>query len=83
MAKVRMFTLSTCPWCMKTKAFFRQHNIEFDFTDYDLVSAAEQKKVMKELLSLGCTGSFPVVIINGEVIVGYNPNRYKEILKLK
>lgn len=83
MAKVRMYTLSTCPWCMKTKKFFRENNIPFEYTDYDLESEAEQKKIMEELIRLGCTGSFPVVIIQEQVIVGYNPDAYKKVLKLK
>lgn len=83
MAKVKMYTLSTCPWCMKTKKFFRENNIPFEFTDYDLLSEADQKKLMKELIELGCTGAFPVVIIDKEVIIGYNPDTYKQVLKLK
>ena len=33
MKKVSMYTLSTCPWCRKTKQFFTEHNIPFKFTD--------------------------------------------------
>ena len=83
MVKVEMYTLSTCPWCMKTKKFFRDHNIPFEFTDYDLESEASQQKLMKKLIAMGCTGSFPVVVIDNEVIIGYNPEAYKQKLKLK
>jgi glutaredoxin len=83
MAKVRMYTLSTCPWCMKTKKFFKDNKIPFEYTDYDLESEASQQKIMKELIALGCTGAFPVVIIDGQVIVGYNPDTYRQVLKLK
>jgi glutaredoxin len=83
MAKVKMYTLSTCPWCMKTKKFFRDNQIPFEYTDYDLASEADQKKLMKELTSLGSTGSFPVVIIEQQVIIGYNPDAYRQLLNLK
>ena len=35
MKKVVMYTLSTCPWCMRAKKFFREHDIPFEYTDYD------------------------------------------------
>ena len=46
MAKVTMYTLSTCPWCRKTKKFFTEHNIPFEFTDYDLADEATQDKII-------------------------------------
>lgn len=83
MAKVKLYTLSTCPWCMKTKKFFKDNKIPFEYTDYDLLSEAEQKKLMKELIAMGCAGGFPVVVIDGEIIIGYSPDKYKQVLKLK
>jgi glutaredoxin len=83
MAKVKMYTLSTCPWCMKTKKFFKDNKIPFEYIDYDLASEAEQKKLMKELETLGSTGGFPVVVIEENVVLGYNPDAYKQLLKLK
>ena len=38
MNKISMYTLSTCPWCRKTKKFFRDKGISFDFIDYDLAN---------------------------------------------
>jgi glutaredoxin len=76
-----MYTLSTCPWCRKTKVFFREHNIPFDFIDYDLADEATQSKIIQELEAHGANG-FPYVKINNSVIVGYNPNRYSELLGL-
>ena len=40
MKKVSMYTLSTCPWCRKTKKFFKDKNIQFEFIDYDLATEA-------------------------------------------
>jgi glutaredoxin len=60
MTKVSMYTLSTCPWCRKTKKFFSDHHIPFDFTDYDLADEATQDKIMRELDAEGVNG-FPVV----------------------
>ncbi len=79
MKKVSMYTLSTCPWCRKTKKFFTEHNIPFDFIDYDLADEATQKRIMQELDANGANG-FPFVRIDEEVIVGYNPGRYAKLM---
>jgi glutaredoxin len=79
MKKVSMYTLSTCPWCRKTKKFFTDHNIPFDFIDYDLADEVTQKKIMSELDASGANG-FPFVKIEKDVIHGYNPERYAALL---
>ena len=75
MKKVSMYTLSTCPWCRKTKKFFSDHHIPFTYVDYDLADEPTQRKIMEEVDAEGATG-FPFVRIGDEVIVGYQPERY-------
>jgi len=81
MKKVSMYTLSTCPWCRKTKKFFQDHNIPFDYIDYDLADEKTQDRITKELDDNGANG-FPFVKINNEVVMGYNPGRYASLLGL-
>ncbi len=81
MKKVSMYTLSTCPWCRKTKAFFASHDVPYDFIDYDLADEATQKRIMAELDAKQATG-FPFVRIGDDVVVGYNPARYQQLLGL-
>jgi glutaredoxin len=79
MTKVSMYTLSTCPWCRKTKMFFTEHQIPFEFTDYDLADAATQDKILHELEAEGVNG-FPFVRIGDQVVEGYRPDRYAKLL---
>ncbi|HEY3491146.1 MAG TPA: glutaredoxin family protein [Candidatus Deferrimicrobiaceae bacterium] len=81
MKKVSMYTLSTCPWCRKTKIFFTQHNVPFDFTDYDLADEATQDRIMRELDAVGANG-FPFVRIGDQIVEGYRPDRYADLLGL-
>jgi glutaredoxin len=76
-----MYTLSTCPWCRKTKIFFTEHNIQFDYIDYDLADEKTQDRIMNELDEYGANG-FPFVKINNDVVMGYNPERYASLLGL-
>jgi glutaredoxin len=79
MKNVSMYTLSTCPWCFKTKKFFTERKIPFTYIDYDTVEEDMQKKIMREVDAAGATG-FPYVNIGGEIIVGYQPQRYLNAL---
>jgi glutaredoxin len=79
MKKVSMYTLSTCPWCRKTKQFFTKHNIPFEFIDYDLADEETQERIMRELDAEGANG-FPFVRIDDAVVEGYRPDRYTELL---
>ena len=78
-----MYTLSTCPWCRKTKQFFKDRNVPFDYVDYDLTSEEEQKRIRKEMSKYGGSIAFPFVKIGEGVIVGYNPEKYRELLGLR
>jgi glutaredoxin len=80
MKKVSMYTLSTCPWCRKTKNFFTDRNVPFEFIDYDLADEKTQDRIIRELDEHQANG-FPFVKIGNEVVNGYNPDRYTELLK--
>jgi glutaredoxin len=79
MKKVSMYTLSTCPWCRKSKSFFTEHKVPFTFIDYDLADQATQSRISSEVDAAGATG-FPFVRIGDEAIVGYQPERYTKAL---
>ena len=81
MKKITVYTLSTCPWCRKTKNFFNEHKIPFTYIDYDMADDTTQRKISQELDEVGASG-FPYVKINDEVIVGYQPERYSNALGL-
>ncbi len=80
--KVMMYTLSTCPWCRKTKKYFAEHHIPFEFTDYDLADDPTQAKIMSEMDADGATG-FPYVRIGDHVVEGYRPDRFDSLLGIR
>jgi len=75
-----MYTLSTCPWCHKTKQFFTRNNVPFTYVDYDLADEPTQEKILRELDAAGATG-FPFVKIGDQVISGYQPAAFSNALK--
>ncbi len=79
--KVKMYTLSTCPWCRKTKRWFKERNIPFDFVDYDLAGEEEQDRIAKEMMKYTGHISFPFVKIDDQAIIGYHPEKYEQLTK--
>ena len=82
MKNVKMYTLSTCPWCNKTKKYFRDHEIPFEYTDYDKSDDQTREKILKEMRQHGANG-FPYVKIGEDIIVGYKPEEYASVMGIK
>jgi len=79
--KVSMYTLSTCPWCRKTKKFFTERNIPFDYIDYDLADGETQKRIINDMERHGAS-AFPYVMIENDIVEGYSPDKYTKLLGL-
>jgi len=81
-AKPKIYALSTCPYCKRTKRFLDENKIAYDCTDVDLLDDAKQDEVLEEIEKLTGRRSFPVVIIDEEIIVGHDEARLRKALKL-
>ena len=46
---VKLFTLSTCSHCKSTKRLLNECDVQYDFTDVDLLDGEELKAVIEEL----------------------------------
>ncbi len=78
--QVFVYALSTCPWCRKTKKWFEDTQVAFDFVDVDLLKGEEAEKAAADAYALSGGRRYPVTLINGEVVVGYNPDKFLELL---
>ena len=76
-----MYTISTCPVCRKTKEFFQIRGIPFAFIDYDLASESEQNKIAAEMMKGTGDIGFPFVRIGDVVVIGFNPERFEQLLE--
>jgi len=65
--KVKVYSTSTCPWCVKVKEFLKSKNIKFEDINVGLDQKAAEEMVEKS----GQMG-VPVTDIDGTVIVGYD-----------
>ncbi len=77
-----MFTLSTCNHCRRTKEFFTDQGIEFEFTDVDLLTGDERSNVIEQVMKINPRFSYPIILIGDTVIVGFKEQEIRETLGL-
>ena len=78
---VVLYTLSTCPWCKKAKAFLDSKRVEYTYVDYDLADEGVRQRMQEEMVSRNAR-AFPFAKIGDDYIVGYNPDAYARLLDL-
>jgi len=74
---VKVYSTSTCPWCIRVKQFLKENNVVFE--DYDVgIDQAKADEMVKVSGQMGV----PVLDIEGEIIVGFDKDKIKQSLGL-
>ena len=77
MKKVTIYSTPTCHFCSMAKEYFMANNIEFQ--EFDVANDAEKRKEMME--KSGQLG-VPVILIDQEVVIGFNRPRLAKLLNI-
>jgi len=80
--KVKAYTLSTCPYCRAFKMFCTEEDIPLEYTDVDLAQGEKRKQVIAEVDKVCPDCGYPIIIIDGEVIEGFNESKLRKVLGL-
>ena len=75
--KVKIYTTTTCPWCVKTKEFLKANNAR-----YQEVNVGADEKSRNEMFEKSGQFGVPVTDVNGIIIVGYDKEALKKALHL-
>jgi glutaredoxin-like protein NrdH len=78
--QVKVFALSTCPYCKMARQYLTDEGVVFDVTEVDKLEGQARVDAVEEVKRLSGGTSFPVIVIGEEVIVGYNKPRIKELI---
>lgn len=73
--KVIVYSTPTCPYCMYAKEYFKKNNVPFEDVDVSRDRARAEEMIVKS----GQMG-VPVIDINGEILVGYQPEAFAQLL---
>ena len=76
---VTIYSLTTCGWSAKTKAYFRQKGVDAFVIEYDTAGPDLQRKIAAEMRENEASG-FPFVRIAGHVVRGYDPGTFDRLL---
>jgi glutaredoxin-like YruB-family protein len=77
MAQIKVFSTPTCSYCIRLKDYLREKNLFFDSVD---VSGDE--KGLEEMIRVSGQMGVPVIVIDGEVIVGFEKDKINAKLGL-
>lgn len=74
MANVLVYTSNTCPYCTLAKNYLVEKGVE-----YTEKNVQTDKDARKELMAMGHMG-VPVVVVDGEQIVGFDKDKLDLLL---
>lgn len=74
MADITIYTSNTCPYCTLAKNYLREKGYS-----YNEKNVQTDKDARKELMSMGHMG-VPVLVIDGEEIVGFDKEKIDSLL---
>ena len=79
--EVKLYALSTCGWCGKTKELLMQMGVDFNFIYVDLLDGDAKQYAIDEVKKYNKNCSFPTLVINNDkTIVGFKEAEIKEAL---
>jgi glutaredoxin-like protein NrdH len=81
--EVNIFTLSTCMWCKKCKAYLKDRDIKYKYIDLDNLSSNQKSEILEYLREKYKPDriAYPFLVCDDKFVVGYDPNKYEEIMK--
>ena len=77
---IQLYALSTCPYCRMTKRYLDEHGITYEMTEVDLLEGDEKQAAIDDVKRLSGGTSFPVLVADEEVIVGFNKTKMADVL---
>ena len=79
---VRLFALSTCGWCRKTKLLLEELGVAYEYVYADKVHGPERDEIIKTVEEWNPRCSFPTLVIGNEkCIVGFKEDEIREALQ--
>ena len=78
MVKIKVYSTPSCPWCHRVKEFLEESKIKFED-----INVAEDQKAAEEMVSSSGQRGVPVIDIDGEIIIGFDPDAIKEAIEKK
>jgi len=77
--KIKLYALSTCGWCQKTKKLLDEMGVAYEYEYVDNLQGDEREKAIQEVTNWNPSCSFPTMVIdNKRCIVGYKEDEIRK-----
>ena len=76
--RVTVYSTPSCPWCTTLKNYLKENNVPFRDVD-----VSRDMKAAEELVKRSGQRGVPQTDINGQIIVGFDKPRLKQLLEIK
>jgi len=81
---IKLFALSTCGWCKKTKKFLEDNNIAFSYVYVDKLTGDDLNECLEVQKKYNKEEAYPMVAIDEDsCILGYNKAKLEKIMRPK
>lgn len=77
---VKLYALSTCPYCRMTKKYLEDHGTEYELVEVDKLDGDERQKAIDEVKSISGGTSFPVMVVGDKHVTGFNKSEIANLL---
>jgi len=78
MAKITIYSTSSCVYCKMAKAFFKEHNVAYEEKD-----VASDEKAREEMISKSSQMGVPVIEIDDQIVVGFDKEELSKLLGIE
>ena len=75
--KVIVYSTNSCPFCNMVKDYLDQHNVKYE--DFNVQMDHDKAK---EMISKSGQTGVPVIDVDGNIVVGFDREKLKILLKL-
>jgi len=76
MAKVKVYSTPTCPWCHRAKDYLKEKKVDFED-----INVAEDQDAAQEMIEKSGQMGVPVLDVDGEIIIGFDQEKIDVALK--
>lgn len=76
----KVYALSTCPYCRMARKFLDDKGVTCDVVEVDQLEGEPRDQAIAEVKELSGGTSFPVIVFDDEVIVGFDKAKLKKLI---
>lgn len=77
MREVKVYSTHTCPYCRMAKDYLGSKGVA-----YKAIDVAEDRAALEEMIKVSGQMGVPVIVIDGEVVTGFDKGRMDALLGL-